>query len=198
LNNLEGEYDVTAIINQIEKGDALLVVDVQKDFCTGGRLAVERGDQVVPVLNRWSDHARKKGIPIYASRDWHPLGHISFKAQGGKWPPHCIQDSDGARFHAELDLAPDVVKITKGVRFDQDQNSVFDQTGLTDRLRRDSVRRLWIGGLALDVCVKASVLDALEEGFEVFILKEATRPVTSEGGRKSIDFMRRAGAHIVV
>ncbi|MEJ2165791.1 MAG: isochorismatase family protein [Desulfobacterales bacterium] len=186
-----------AIINQIEKGDGLLLVDVQKDFCPGGRLAIENGDQVVPVLNRWIRYARERGIPIYASRDWHPVGHISFQEQGGQWPPHCIQDSDGARFHEKLALVPDVVKITKGVRFDQDQNSVFDQTGLAVRLRRDKVTRLWIGGLALDVCVKASVLDALEEGFEVFLLREATHPVTAEGGRKALTLMQRAGAGIV-
>lgn len=185
------------IINQIEKGDGLLLVDVQKDFCDGGRLAIDDGDQVVPVLNRWMGYAREKEIPIYASRDWHPVGHISFKEQGGKWPPHCIQDSEGAQFHADLALGPDVVKITKGVRFDQDQNSVFDQTGFAEKLKRDEVRRLWVGGLALDVCVKASVLDALEEGFEVFVLKAATRPVTPEGGREAVNFMRRAGADIV-
>lgn len=185
------------IINQIEKGDGLLLVDVQKDFCLGGRLAIENGDQVVPVLNRWIGYAQEKRIPVYASRDWHPVSHISFKEQGGQWPPHCIQDSEGARFHADLALGPDVVIITKGVRFDQDQHSVFDQTGLAAQLRRDKVKRLWIGGLALDVCVKASVLDALEEGFEVFLLKAATRPVTTEGGREAVELMRRAGAHIV-
>jgi nicotinamidase/pyrazinamidase len=185
------------IMNQLEEGDGLLLVDVQKDFCAGGRLAIDDGDLVVPVLNRWMGYAREKRIPIYASRDWHPVGHISFKEQGGRWPPHCIQDSEGAEFHANLTLGPDVVIITKGVRFDQDQNSVFDQTGFAEQLRRDKVKRLWIGGLALDVCVKASVLDALEEGFEVFVLKEATRPVTSQSGREAVNFTRRAGADIV-
>lgn len=188
---------MSKILNQIEKGDGLLLVDVQKDFCAGGRLAIENGDQVVPVLNRWIGYGQEKGIPIYASRDWHPVGHVSFKERGGQWPPHCIQDSEGARFHADLALPPDVVIITKGVRLDQDQKSVFDQTGLAKQLRRDNVKRLWIGGLALDVCVKTSVLDALKEGFEVFLLKAATRPVTPEGGREAVNLMRRAGADIV-
>jgi nicotinamidase/pyrazinamidase len=185
------------IINRIEKKDGLLLVDVQKDFCPGGLLAIDEGDQVVPILNRWIMHACENKIPIYASRDWHPVCHISFKEQGGRWPPHCIQDSKGAQFHEDLNLGGDVVKITKGVRFDRDQNSVFDQTGFTEQLRRDKIKRLWIGGLALDFCVKASVMDALREGLDVFLLKEATRPVTPEGGHKAIALMRRAGAGIV-
>jgi nicotinamidase/pyrazinamidase len=188
---------MSTIINQLDMGDGLLLIDVQKDFCPGGRLAVNEGDQVVPALNRWMGYAREKGIPVYASRDWHPVCHLSFKEQGGKLPPHCIQDSEGAQFHADLMLGPDVVKITKGVRFDQDQYSVFDQTGFAEQLRRDKVKRLWVGGLAQDVCVKASVLDALEEGLEVFLLKEATRPVVPEDGREALDLMRRAGAGIV-
>lgn len=188
---------MSKIVNQIEKGDGLLLVDVQRDFCAGGRLATENGDQVVSVLNRWIGYAQENRIPIYASRDWRPVGHVSFKKQGGQWPPHCIQDSEGARFHEDLALPADVVKITKKVRLDQDQNSAFDQTGLAERLRHDNVKRLWIGGLALDVCVKTSVLDALEESFEVFLLKEATRPVTPEGGREAVNLMRRAGADVV-
>jgi nicotinamidase/pyrazinamidase len=188
---------MTEIINQIQKGDGLLVIDVQKDFCPGGLLAVDGGDQVVAPLNRWIGHARERGGRIYASRDWHPLGHVSFQEQGGKWPPHCIQDSEGARFHAELMLPLDIVKITKGVRFDQDQNSVFDQTGFAAQLRQDSVKRLWIGGLAEDVCVLASVLDALKEGFKVFLLKAATRPVSPKDGQEAVEAMKRLGAKII-
>jgi nicotinamidase/pyrazinamidase len=188
---------MTEIINQIQKGDGLLVIDVQKDFCPGGLLAVDGGDQVVAPLNRWIGHARERGGRIYASRDWHPLGHVSFQEQGGKWPPHCIQDSEGARFHSDLMLPPDVVKITKGVRFDQDQNSVFDQTGFAAQLRQDSVKQLWIGGLAEDVCVLASVLDALKEGFKVFLLKAATRPVIPTDGQEAAEAMKRLGAQII-
>ena len=132
-----------------QNGDALLIVDVQKDFCPGGALAIEKGDRVIPVLNYWIQQARRSNVPVYASRDWHPQGHISFKSQGGLWPPHCIQDSEGAEFHPELHLPGDTVKITKGVRFDQDQNSAFDQTGLAERLSHDGVQRLFVGGLAL-------------------------------------------------
>ena len=180
----------------LQSGDGLLVVDVQNDFCPGGALPLEEGDRVVPVLNRWLAAAQRK-IPVYASRDWHPRRHLSFHDGGGPWPEHCLQDSAGAAFHPELRLPEGVVKITKGVRFDQDQNSAFDQTGLAAQLRRDGVRRLWIGGLALDVCVQASVLDARREGFEVRVIRAATRPVTREGGEEALRRMTEAGAEIV-
>jgi len=180
-----------------KKGDALIIVDVQKDFCPGGALPVEDGEKIVPVLNTWIETAEQQGIPIYASRDWHTVRHVSFKDQGGPWPPHCLRDSEGAGFHSGLHLPDNVVKITKGVRFDQDQNSVFDQTGLTLQLKRDGIERLWIGGLAQDVCVLASVLDARNEGFDVFVIREATRPVSPEGGEKALQDMEKAGAVIV-
>ena len=123
-------------MNLLQNGDGLLIVDVQKDFCPGGALAIEEGDRIIPVLNHWIQQAHRLGVPVYALRDWHPQGHISFKEQGGLWPPHCIQDSDGAKFHPDLHLPDDVVKITTGVRFDQDQNSAFDQTGLIEQLKR--------------------------------------------------------------
>jgi nicotinamidase/pyrazinamidase len=177
-------------------GDALLVVDVQKDFCPGGALPVERGNEVVPVLNRWIDAALKMNIQIYASRDWHPRRHISFESEGGLWPPHCIEDTEGAAFHPDLKLPESVTRITKGVRFDQDQNSVFDQTGLEVRLKRDGVRRIWVGGLAQDVCVLASVLDASEH-FDVVVIRAATRPISPERGRQALMKMRHAGVRIL-
>jgi nicotinamidase/pyrazinamidase len=178
----------------LQPGDALLVVDVQVDFCPGGALPIEEGDAVVRVLNLWLTAAAAKGLPVYASRDWHPSGHFSFTESGGLWPPHCLQDSEGARMHPDLQLPADAVVVTKGVRFDQDQNSAFDQTGLAERLRRDGIRRLWIGGLAEDVCVRATVLDACREGFEVVVIENATRPVTQQGGDQARQEMRRAGA----
>ena len=178
----------------LQDGDALLIIDVQQDFCTGGALAVAGADRIIPVLNYWITQARRTGRPVYASRDWHPEGHGSFAEQGGKWPPHCIQDSEGARFHPDLRLPADVVKITKGVRFDQDQNSVFDATGLSERLKRDGVRRLFVGGLALDVCVLASVLDARKAGFDVQLILDATRPVNPEDERQALSQIKKTGA----
>ncbi|MFW6080918.1 MAG: nicotinamidase [Desulfosalsimonas sp.] len=181
----------------LKPGDALLIVDVQNDFCPGGALAIEKGDEVVSVLNPWIEEAVQKGVPVYASRDWHPAGHISFVDQGGNWPQHCIQDTAGAAFHRDLALPANTVVITKGVRFDRDQNSAFDHTGLAEELRRNGIQRIFVGGLALDVCVQASVLDALEEGFETMLLLSATRPVTREGGEKAVENMKKAGAVIL-
>jgi nicotinamidase/pyrazinamidase len=183
--------------NAIQPGDALLIVDVQNDFCPGGALPIPDGDAVVPILNEWIDAAQAQGIPIYASRDWHPPGHISFKEKGGRWPPHCLQDTHGAAFHPALRLPDHAIKVTKGVRFDQDQNSAFDQTGLLEEFRRARVRRVWIGGLAQDVCVLASALDARQAGFAVFLIAEATRPVTPEGGSTSLRQMCDVGITIL-
>ncbi|UCD36503.1 MAG: isochorismatase family protein [Nitrospiraceae bacterium] len=181
----------------LKKGDALLIIDVQNDFCPGGALPIDEGDRVVPVLNQWIDVARKKGVPVYASRDIHPLRHVSFREQGGQWPPHCIEDSAGAALHPDLDLPADTVKITKGVRMDKDQNSAFDETGLASELRREGIQRLWVGGLALDVCVLATVIHARIECFDVFVLEKATRPVSPVRGEAAIRKMKAAGAHII-
>ena len=181
----------------LKTGDALLIIDVQIDFCPGGSLPTEEGDQIVPVLNEWIEAARVKEIPVYASRDWHPHKHPSFKENGGLWPVHCLQDSLGAGFHPDLNLPEGTVLISKGVRFDQDQNSAFDQTGLAVHLRKAGIRRLYIGGLAEDVCVLATVLDACHEGFETVLIRDATRSITPEGGRAAREAMRAAGARFI-
>jgi nicotinamidase/pyrazinamidase len=178
----------------LHSGDALILVDVQIDFCPGGALPIEHGDQVVPVLNRWIAAASQAGIPVYASRDWHPKGHLSFTESGGQWPPHCLQDSEGARFHPDLRFDPSTVIVTKGVRFDRDQYSAFDETGLAGELRARGVKRVWVGGLAQDVCVRATVLDARRAGFEAVVIADGTRPVTHAGGVQANDEMRGAGA----
>ena len=181
----------------MQQGDALLILDVQNDFCPGGALPIEGGDTVVPVINRWIERATAQQLPVYASRDWHPSGHISFAERGGLWPPHCLQDSKGAQFHPALALPDSAVIITKGVRFDQDQLSAFDQTGLATRLHQDKVGRLWVAGLAEDVCVRDTVLDARKSGFEVLLITEGTKPITADGGAKARQEMQDAGAQLV-
>jgi nicotinamidase/pyrazinamidase len=178
----------------LQQGDALIVVDVQIDFCPGGALPIEGGDEVVPVLNRWIAAASEAGVPVYASRDWHPTGHSSFTESGGQWPPHCLQDSDGARFHPDLRLPDATMIVTKGARFDRDQYSAFDETGLATELRSRGVKRVWAGGLAQDVCVRATVLDARRHGFEAIVIADGTRPVTRIGGDEANEEMHRAGA----
>ena len=157
-------------------------------------MPIERGDEVVPVLNAWLAAAAEARVPVYASRDWHPVHHLSFIESGGPWPPHCLQDSPGARFRSDLTLPDSVTVVTKGVRFDRDQYSAFDETGLATELRNRGVQRLWIGGLAQDVCVRATVLDARHHGFDAIVLADGTRPVTYAGGERANDDMRRAGA----
>jgi nicotinamidase/pyrazinamidase len=183
--------------NPLRAGDALVIVDVQRDFCPGGSLPIAEGDAVVPVLNGWIEDAEAAGVPVYASRDWHPPDHLSFKPQGGQWPVHCVQESEGATFHPDLRLPPDATIVTKGDRDDRDQYSAFDATGLADTLKRRGIGRVWIGGLAEDVCVRATALDAAKAGFDTQVITAATRPVTATGGETARTDMRAAGVTLV-
>ncbi len=160
----------------LKPGDALIVVDVQKDYCPGGTLPVKDAEAIISVINGWIAEAIARKVPVYASRDWHPRGHISFLERGGPWPPHCLQGSDGARFHPELLLFQWVNIVTKGMHPHREQNSVFDGTALAAQLRRKGIERLWIGGLSKGLCVCATALDACREGFEVILIADATRP----------------------
>lgn len=180
---------------------ALVVVDVQNDFCPGGALAVPSGDRVVPVLNRVIDTLDRRGAPIYASRDWHPSDTNHFRDHGGVWPVHCVAGSPGAAFHPDLRLPPSVIVISKGQAPDAHGYSVFE--GQTERgesfgddLRKRGVRHLYVGGLATDYCVKHSVLDALRSGLEVTVLADAIAGVEVNPGDSThaIDEMRAAGA----
>lgn len=184
---------------KLERGDALLIVDVQNDFCPGGSLAVPEGDQVVPVLNRWIARALEADAPLYASRCWHPPKHVSFRERGGPWPPHCVQNTRGAKLHSELALPAGTPIIAKGDDVDRDSYSAFDDTGLAERLRKDGVERVFVGGLALDYCVRATVLDGRKAGFEVHLIRGATRAVDVErgDGDRALSEMRAAGAVIV-
>ena len=176
-------------------GAALLVVDVQNDFCPGGALAVKEGDKVIPILNEWIRAAESAAAPVFASRDWHPANHISFRDRGGPWPPHCIQGTAGAEFHRDLKLPEGAQVISKADAPDRESYSAFGSTDLADRLRRAGIRRLWIGGLAQDYCVRETALDALREGFTVHIIVDATRPVdvTPEDGARALEAIRQAG-----
>ncbi len=179
-----------------QPGDALLIVDVQNSFCPGGELPIENGDQVVPVLNRLTRAAKEAGVRIYLSRDIHPELHPSFAPQGGEWPPHCMEGTEGAAFHPDLHVPEGSTIVTKGMRFDQDQYSAFDQTGLEALMKRDGIRRIFVGGLALDVCVRATALDAAKHGFETHVVLDACRAVTPEGGLEAVEAMKRAGVVI--
>ena len=177
---------------------ALIVVDVQNDFCPGGSLAVERGDEVVAPLNRLIEEFLGRGEPVFKSRDWHPARTKHFTAYGGTWPVHCVQNTRGAEFHPELLDDPRIQIISKGTG-DEDNYSAFDGTDLASLLRRQGVTEVFVGGLATDYCVKNTVLDALREGFKVRALTEAMRAVNLQPGddARALEEMRRAGAEII-
>lgn len=181
------------------QGDALIVVDVQNDFLPGGSLGVPDGDAVVSVMNRYMARFRDAGLPVYATRDWHPEGHCSFEAQGGPWPPHCIAESQGAEFADELELNDDVTVISKATTVEKDAYSGFQGTDLAKRLRRQQVKRLFIGGLATDYCVVNTVKDALKEGFEVLLLDDGIRGVNVNAGdtEKAMQEMHELGAESI-
>jgi nicotinamidase/pyrazinamidase len=183
--------------------DALIVVDVQNDFCPGGSLAVPQGDAVVPVMNRYMQQATESGMAVFASRDWHPRETRHFAEFGGPWPVHCVQNTPGAEFHPQLRLSPEARIVTTGTSAEDAGYSALEGTlpdgaSFPDELRRLGVRRVHVGGLATDYCVRATVLDALAAGFETFLLQDASRPVdVSPGdGERAVGEMLAAGAQL--
>ncbi len=175
-------------------GDALIVVDVQVDFLPGGSLAVPQGDAVIPVLDRYLAAFIRRGLPIFATRDWHPPNHCSFQPYGGPWPPHCVAGSAGAAFAPALELPVSTVLITlKGTQPDKDAYSAFDGTDLDARLRAQGVGRLFVGGLATDYCVLCTVEDGLKAGYAVVLLQDAIRAVNvrpGDGERAEAEMIR--------
>jgi nicotinamidase/pyrazinamidase len=177
---------------------ALIVVDVQNDFCPGGTLAVPHGDEVVAPLNQLIDEFLERGDPVYKSRDWHPRTTKHFAAYGGTWPVHCVQNTRGAQFHSALRDDPRITVISKGMG-ETDGYSAFDETELGADLNKAGIQELVVGGLATDYCVKNTVLDALGRGFKVKAVEDAMRPVELQpgDGERAIEEMRAAGAEIV-
>ncbi|RPJ56561.1 MAG: nicotinamidase [Acidobacteria bacterium] len=192
----------------IKANSALLVVDVQKDFCPGGALAVEEGDQVVPRLNPWVERFAKAGRPIAYTRDWHPPDHCSFREQGGPWPVHCVQKTRGADLHPDLKVKgplfekafkPDEEAYSGFGGFLVDADGRISNLSLADWLRRQGVKHVYVGGLTTDYCVRTTTLDALKEGFEVTVLGDAIRAVNvhPDDGCRAVEEMKRAGAEFV-
>ncbi len=182
---------------------ALVVVDVQNDFCPGGTLAVKQGDQIIPVLNDYIDLFIKTGHPVLFSRDWHPRATRHFQDNGGPWPAHCVQDTPGAAFHPRLKIPGQGVIISKGMERDQDGYTAFQAKdrqgrGLNQILKAANITTLYIGGLATDYCVKATVLDARDHGYHVRLLTDAVRGVNlnPDDSRQAIDEMQAKGAEL--
>jgi nicotinamidase/pyrazinamidase len=177
---------------------ALIVTDVQRDFCPGGALAVKDGDKVVPGLNNMIRAFERLGLPILFTRDWHPPNHISFKNQGGTWPPHCVQGTGGAQFHPGLKIPANAVVISKGQDPSKEAYSGFQGTDLEHRLKETGTTEVFLGGLTTDYCVKQSTLDALRAGFAARVLEDCVRAVDVRrgDGERALREMQAAGAEL--
>lgn len=175
--------------------EALIVVDVQNDFCPGGALAVSDGDAVVDPLNRLAGSVEL----VVATRDWHPPDHGSFADFGGPWPVHCVQGTAGAELHPGIDRSLIDVVVDKGRVAELDGYSGFEDTGLERLLRERGVERVHVGGLALDYCVRATALDAARAGFLVVVHRDATRAVEVRpgDGERAVEELRSAGVEVV-
>jgi nicotinamidase/pyrazinamidase len=184
-----------------EPDSALVIIDVQNDFCPGGTLAVAGGDEVVPLLNAYAETFAAAGRLVIADRDYHPGRTTHFVQFGGDWPAHCVQGTPGAEYHPDLRLPAGTVHVIKGMGAEEDAYSAFqgrDTEGqpFTDLLSNRGIRKLYVGGLATDYCVRYTVLDALKAGFEVVVLADACRGVNVQPGDadRALDEMQTAGA----
>jgi nicotinamidase/pyrazinamidase len=185
----------------MQQKDALVIVDVQNDFCPGGALGVQGGDEIVPVLNRYIEQFAAAQLPIFLTRDWHPSRTSHFDDFGGVWPVHCVQDTAGAEFHPDLFRDSRMILLSKGTAPDEDSYSAFqarDEAGktLAERLQEFGVKRIFVGGIATDYCVKHTVLDGLREGFSMVVLDDAIRGVNlqHDDSEKALAEMCDAGA----
>lgn len=180
---------------EIGRGDALLVVDLQQDFLPGGALPVPGGDEIVPLVNDYVRHFARHRRPVYATRDWHPPHHCSFRP-AGPWPVHCVAGTSGAAFARGLVLAPGTIVVSKAQEEERDAYSGFAATSLERHLRAAGIHRLFAAGLATDYCVLHTVEDALALGFAVVLLVDAVRAVdlNAGDGAASIGRMRALGA----
>lgn len=183
---------------------ALVLVDVQNDFCPGGALAVPGGDAVVEPLNRAAAAFAAAGWPIVATRDWHPPHTRHFQPFGGPWPVHCVQGSEGAAFHPALHLPAETLLLYKGIDEQRDGYSAFDGlteagTTLAQLVAEKGIDHLCIGGLATDYCVRTTVLDALAHGLTVTVLTDAIAGVDLQPGdsERALAEMRSAGARML-
>ncbi len=161
---------------------ALLIVDVQNDFCPGGALGIKDGDEIIPAINKYIKIFAAKKLPIFASRDWHPKKTTHFKKFGGVWPVHCVQGTKGAEFHPKLKLPKEAILLYKGMDPGKDSYSAFQaqtQNGmsLANLLKILDMKELYIAGLATDYCVKFTTHDAIRQGFKVKILLDAIKGV---------------------
>lgn len=167
--------------------DALFVIDMQNDFLPGGALAVEGADKIIPAINNYIKIFENENLPIFFTRDYHPKNHLSFKENGGVWPPHCVQGTEGAAFPKELAMPNDNrFIISKGTSEDFDAYSAFQGTILHSLLQERGIKRVFLCGVATDFCVKHTALGALHLGYFTFILDNAIKGVFDEKEAKEL------------
>lgn len=178
------------------KKSALILVHLQNDFCPGGALPVTEGDTIIPLINHYISLFQSEGLPVIATRDWHPPDHCSFKEQGGMWPVHCVQGSRGAQFRADLHIPNGSLIISGATNPKKEAYSTFDGTSLNDHLEDMGIKTLYIVGLATDYCVKQTVLDGCKLGYRVVVLEDAVRGVNlqPDDSPKALQDMVAAGA----
>ena len=175
---------------------ALLVIDVQHDFCEGGVLEAQLTSTLIDPLNRLVDSCAAAEIPVIFTRDWHPPDHSSFISQGGPWPPHCVSNTRGAEFAAGLCVPSTAIIINKGVATDDDGYSMFDRTNLTDTLETLGLTELAVCGIAAEYCVLESVRDSRRRHFRTIVLEDLVRAIEVRPGDVDRAFgeMRNLGA----
>jgi len=176
---------------------ALLIVDVQRDFMPGGALPVPEGDSVVAPINELVGRFEGRELPVILTRDWHPPDHVSFRPRGGPWPPHCVAGTEGAEFHPSLRVPPGALIVSKATERDREAYSGFEGTDLAQALASLGVRRLFVGGVATEYCVRATVLDALRLNYEVLVVEEAVRGISKDGEERAKYEMLREGGILV-
>jgi len=175
--------------------EALIVVDMQRDFMPGGTLPVPGAHKIISKVKEYIRKFKERGALIVATRDWHPPNHISFREVGGPWPRHCVQGTKGAEFVVEL--PSDAVIISKATEPNKEAYSGFEGTNLAEILKEKGIKKIYICGVATEYCVKATALDAVRKGFETYLLVDAIKGIDPEKEKEVLEEMKKAGVRLV-
>jgi nicotinamidase/pyrazinamidase len=179
--------------------DALLILDLQNDFCRGGPVAIAGGHAVAAQMAKAVAYFDAANILIYATQDWHPVDHASFRTEGGPWPLHCVQNTRGAELHPDLNLPPGAVIVRKGAARTKDAYSGFIDSDLEARLTAAGVERVFVGGLSTDYVVLNTVIDTIDIGIETYVLMDAIDAMNIEpgDGLRALHLMQATGAKFI-
>jgi nicotinamidase/pyrazinamidase len=184
---------------KLAPADALLILDLQNDFCLGGSVAIAGGHAVAAQMAKAVAYFTAADIPIYATQDWHPADHASFRIKGGPWPPHCVQDTPGAELHPDLNLPASVIIVRKGTTVTKDAYSGFVDSDLEERLITAGVKRVFVGGLATDYVVLNTVIDTIDIGLETHVIVDAidSMDIEPSDGLRALHLMQTTGAKLI-